>query len=278
MATMGRDQPGRDAGKVRILLRVLMALCVIGLVLSAAPLVIKSREYAQGNAAYRQVRKLAFTKEPREASEEAREGGAQCGSSAVDFAALTRINPDVVGWLSNDDATIDYPIVQGREHDFYLNHLFSGEENILGSLFLDYRNSKDYSDRNMVIYAHNMLDASMFASLTRYEDQSFYDSHSTMTLFTPNGDYMLELFAGITVDGTSDLIHLSFSDDDDFVSYVRDVESRSVFQSGVIVGEADRIVTLSTCSYSFENARFILFGRLVGFNEHAPGVCSGGLD
>ncbi len=243
--------------RLQLLLRALMVLCAAGLLYSAATLIAGQQEYARGDAAYDRVRQ---TQPGRRGTSPA--PNAPSDGPVVDFAALAQINPDVVAWLEGGDGIIDYPVVQGADNDHYLTHLFSGEPNKLGSLFVDYRVKGDFTDKNTVIYGHNMKDGSMFASLTGYQSQSYYDSKPVMRLYTPQGAYDIQLFAGILAGGDDAFIHLSFQDDADFLAYTDSLKAASTFQSDIAVGPQDRIITLSTCSYDFDNARYALFGRL----------------
>lgn len=238
-----------DPVRTRVWLRVLMLLCVIGIVWSVSTLIANSQEYAKGDAAYRQVRTLLQ-------SDDAVEPG-------IDFDALRGVNPDVAAWLLAEGSTIDYPVVQGRDNDYYLTHLFNREKNKLGTLFVDYRNSGDFSGKNTIIYGHNMKDGSMFSSLTQYKAQSYYDNLPTMRLYTPEGDYTLALFAGIEADGSEDFVRFAFADDADFLAYIDAVRAQSTFKSRVGIQPQDRIVTLYTCAYETNNARYALFGKLL---------------
>lgn len=64
-------------------------------------------------------------------------------SSAVDFAALKKIDPEIVAWLTIPGTNIDYPIAQHSDNDYYIHHLFTGEWNSSGCLFMDCRNDPD---------------------------------------------------------------------------------------------------------------------------------------
>jgi len=128
---------------------------------------------------------------------------------------------------------------------------------------MDFRNDGGFADRNTMLYGHNMKDGSMFHSLTKYRDQRHYDSHPAMLLHTPGGSYRIELFAGIVVDGDVESVRLAFRDDEDFLDYVAALRQSSTFVSDTAVGAGDRIITLCTCSYEFNNARYALFGKLV---------------
>jgi len=229
-----------------------MVLCAVGILSSVIILFSDSREYAIGDAAYQQLRLIG------ESSEEKQEQHI----NGVDFTSLERINPDVVGWLAAKGTEIDYPVVWGKDNDFYLHHLFTGESNKLGSIFMDYRNHSDFSDKNTIIYGHNMKDGSMFSSLTKYKDQWYYDSFPTMLLYTPVGKFTIELFAGIVVDGNYDSVQFDFKDDHDFQSYADSIKKKSTFESDTIINPDDKIITLITCSYEFSNARYALYGKL----------------
>lgn len=184
-------------------------------------------------------------------------------SLQVDFDALRAINPQVVGWISSDTASINYPVVQGKNNDYYLNHMIDGTVNSNGSIFMDFRNDSELRDRNTFIYGHNMLNGAMFATLSQYSSPGYYEQHPELLLVTPQGSYSLQVFAGCVVPGNSDVYQLSYKDDDDFEAYLEKVRSLSQFATQVEVGIQDQIVTLSTCAYDYDDARYVLFCKLV---------------
>lgn len=261
----------RTKTKLRRILHILMVLCAAGIFYSAFILVSDNREYAAGDAAYQQVCQIRKSSEPaadRNASQQAT-GEALTGeklneqSDSLDFSILEKINPDVVAWITAEDTEIDYPVVLGTDNDYYLRHLFTGERNKLGAIFMDYRNHGDFSDKNTILYGHNMKDGSMFSSLTKYKDQSYYDSFPTMVLYTPIGDFKIELFAGIIVNGDYESIQIDIKDDQDFQNYIDLLKKASSFKSDTVLNADDRIITLCTCSHEFNNARYALFGKLM---------------
>lgn len=242
-------------------------LCAVGLLYSAFILLSDNLEYAEGEASYQQVRLIWESSEP---SADQTGLPLQITSEvytdeqidSVDFSTLEKINPAVVAWLSSEGTEIDYPIVQGEDNDYYLRHLYTGESNKLGSIFMDCRNHEDFSDKNTIIYGHNMKDGSMFSSLAMYKDQSYYDSFPTMFLYTPGGAFKIDLFAGIIVDGSQESVRADFKDDHDFISYINSLKEVSTFKSNTIVATDAQIITLCTCSYEFNNARYALCGKL----------------
>lgn len=235
------------------------------------------RDYSAGNAAYRRLQgfspdtaaiesSLAQTDASLPQSEAAPVVSAsqtELRASRMDFSGLKAVNEDVVGWLSAEAVGINYPVVLGTDNAYYLDHLVTHEPSRLGSLFADYRNQGDFSDRNTVIYGHNMQDGSMFAGLMEYKKQEVYEQPPTLLLFTPDGDYRIELFAGVITDGRQDFGRQDFSTTFDFLAYIDNLRDQSTFQSDVRIKEEDRIITLSTCTYEFEEGRFVVFGKLI---------------
>lgn len=180
----------------------------------------------------------------------------------VDFEGLLAICPDVKGWLTVEGTNISYPVVQAKNNDYYLRRLIDGSYNKAGSLFIDYENSSDFSDRNTVIYGHNLKSGTMFASLAKFKKQSFYDAHPTGQLMTPHGNYTVEFFAGYVADLNSSAWDLEFESDEDFAKWLEQAQERSTFTAAVTPTVQDRVLTLSTCSYEFDNARYVLLGIL----------------
>lgn len=256
----------RAKSKPQQILSILMALCAVMALFCALILIAGSREAFKGDTFCRQVRQLRTSSPPTTppplSIESPVEATHAAAADSVDFLALASINPDVVGWLSSPNTEIDYPVVLGTDNDYYLTHLFTGERNKLGSIFLDYRSRGDFSDRNTVIHGHNMIDGSMFSSLTNYKEQDYYDRCPYMLLDTPDGNYRIELFARTILDGNQESIRFHFKDGRDFQDYVDSLKAASSFMSDTTISASDRIVTLCTCSYEFKNARYALFGKL----------------
>lgn len=180
----------------------------------------------------------------------------------IDFDALKANYPHVVGWIYLPDTPINYPIVCGADNNQYLRHLPNGSYNDAGSIFLDYRCGKVGKTRNTVIYGHNMNNGTMFSTLTEYKHQGYFDDNPYIYLLTPEGNYRIEFYAGAVVDISSN-IYSALPDDDTFKEVLEEVKNKSTFASDVRVGLSDNIVTLSTCSYEFENARFVMVGKLI---------------
>lgn len=181
----------------------------------------------------------------------------------VDFAALQEINPDIIGWIVIDNTEINYPVLQGPDNEYYLERMYNKVGNGSGSIYLDYRNARNLSDRNNVLFGHNMQNYTMFYGITMYRTQEFYDSQPTILLMTPEQNYVVELFAGYPLDpNTGAAWNLTFDSDEAYAAWLADCKERSEIQTTVTPTVTDRILTMSTCVYDFDDARYILQGVL----------------
>lgn len=183
----------------------------------------------------------------------------------IDWDGLRAVNSDTAAWLLCVGTNINYPVVYSKDNVDYLNTMFNGGKSKVGTLFVDARNSTGFTDRNTIIYGHNMRNHSMFWTLTQYKSQSFYNNHTTMRLILPEGKYELQLFAGIVIaaNETDTFWRVDFDSDEEFLEWVDTMKSHSTFTSYVDVAATDRVVTMSTCTYEFNNARYIVLGKLV---------------
>lgn len=187
---------------------------------------------------------------------------------SVDFDELLQQSSDVVGWLYSADTPINYPVVRGEDNDYYLHRFLDGSYNPSGTLFVEVLCEGDFSGKNTIIYGHNMNDGSMFASLVKYRDanQEYYDEHPVMYLNTPEQNYRIDIFAGYITDADSSTYTIGFGTDEAFEAYIENVRAQSLFEAPVEVSSEDRIVTLSTCSYEYTDARCVIQGKLVPIN------------
>ena len=174
---------------------------------------------------------------------------------------LKSINEDYRFWLTIEGTQIDYPVVQSEDNDFYLNKDFNKEESVSGMPFLDFRN--DYlNDKNTIIYAHNMKNGSMFGELDKFKDENFYNENNQITIEVNGEINTYEVFSAYVEEDTVDYLKVEFSEDE-YEDYINNAIEKSMHQSDIEVNVEDKIITLSTCSYEFENARFVVHAKLV---------------
>ena len=175
----------------------------------------------------------------------------------VDFEALSEINPDIVAWIHIADTNISYPVVQGQDNDHYLHYLFDGTKNKAGSIFLDHRSDPHFRDRHTVIYGHHVKDKTMFSRLMRYKKQSFYDEHTDILLVTPDAYYSLRVFSGYVADSHTNAWDLDMTEQE-HEQWLSQIREKSCFQTDYAPPPGAPIITLSTCTYEFDNAKFVL--------------------
>lgn len=178
----------------------------------------------------------------------------------IDFAGLKEINDDCVAWIYIEDTAINYPVVQGTDNSYYLKHLIDGKWNSAGCIFLDSRVDSNLSDRHSIIYGHHMKNGTMFSGLTKYKKQDYYEAHSEGLLITPERTYRIEFFAGYVANVNDSAWDIGFESDEDYEAWLQQAKDRSIFKSPLSPAVTDRVLTLSTCSYEFDNARFVLLG------------------
>ena len=162
---------------------------------------------------------------------------------------------------------LNYPIVQTAEEggEYYLYRDIDGSSNKNGTVFLDWQCSSNFTSQNNLVYGHNMKTGRMFAPIVKYRDQSFYDAHPYMYLYTPNQLYKVNLFAGMVTPHDSDVYAYELSSD-----YIKECIANSTFKSNVGTPTGN-ILTLSTCAYDFDNARYVVMGELVPIDWPSSG-------
>lgn len=180
----------------------------------------------------------------------------------VDFETLWQENEDIVAWIYCEDTPIHYPVVQSSDNNYYLRRLLNGEYNINGTIFLDYRCDPDFSDFNSIVYGHHMKSGEMFGTLPKYKEQEYYDEHPVMYLLTPEQNYKIELIAGYITPSSSDTYSFPKTVEDKS-AFLEHALQESTFKSSASANETDSLITLSTCSYEYEDARYVVVGRLV---------------
>lgn len=241
------------------LYRIVCGILVIVMLVSAWKIWSIMSEYKEGEDTYQKIEEFVTIPSPAPSAEASAAPEEQF--PVVDFQSLQEMNSDVVGWIYIPGTHINYPVVQGTDNDYYLNRLFTKQWNSAGSIFMDYRNAPDFTDWHTIIYGHQMNNRTMFNDLRLYEDQEFYDQQPVGYLITPEATYLLEFFSGYVSSVDTNAWDLNFTQDS-FGSWLGDIQGRSAFTSQVQPQVGDRVVTLSTCSTAFENARFVLHAVL----------------
>ena len=175
---------------------------------------------------------------------------------------LQEISEDAIAWLTVDGTSIDYPVMQGRNNDEYLNKDPFGKFSLSGSIFLDSRNSADFSDPYSMLYGHHMEHGAMFGALDYFIEQSYFDQHRTGTLTTVSGqDYNLRFFAACKAYATEKTVF----DPPDTTNeqLLQFIQKNAAIYEPQGVNADSRILALSTCQSAENVERMIVFGIMI---------------
>lgn len=168
----------------------------------------------------------------------------------VDFKKLKSENSDVVAYIKVNNTNIEYPIVKTSNNNFYLNHSFDKSKNSRGWIFADYKNKFDNTDKNIVIYGHNMRDESMFGSLKNILNKEWYNNaeNNNITFLTEKENYIYKVFSIYKIESEDYYIKTNFKNDEDYEKFLNTIKNRSIKNFDINLNINDKIITLSTCA------------------------------
>lgn len=258
--------------RLRRLRKVLVGLFALVFIGSAAGVAFIYHERSESQRIYKEASDR-FTQDVETGEPKDKVQEQTIAPKVVDFDKLCGENEDVVGWLYCPDTIIDYPVLHGKDNDEYLRHDYTREYNINGSIFVDADNARGFTDANTIVYGHHMATGAMFAVLEEWGAQSYYEEHPVMWLLTPTQDYQVVLVSGHHASAYSDMYEIYHEHDNDFARFLQEAVDQSDFKpiEDATVNPKRNYIMLSTCAYIFDNARYVLHGKLVPVNS-AGGV------
>lgn len=178
------------------------------------------------------------------------------------FEDLVKQNPEVFGWLTVKGTKIDYPLLQADNNSKYVNTDVYGNFSLSGSIFLDYKNEKDFTNMNNILYGHHMQKGKMFGQLDLFKNKKYFEKHKTGKLFFNNQWHKVEFFAFLHTDAYDDIIYnTSLQWQADGQRYLEYVQKKSIHFREISKGEKN-FLTLSTCNLNSTNGRYILIGYI----------------
>ena len=278
--------------------RGIMAVCACVFIASAGSLVQKLADYQRGDEIYGDIaenifntdlagnRAVATSSPSREnpamldyytsLTENAEEISDSNDSSynvkfeqmKANLTYLKSLNPDIYGYIHIDGTRISFPIVQGRDNEYYLERAYNNEYMVCGSIYADYQaDRKIINNRNTVFYGHNMLDGNMFNNVMLFLDEAVFNS-KVIEIYTFDGIYTYEPFAIFKTVYTYQYFRMNFSSDADFIAFCEEMQSKSEHNKNMTFTGDDRVITLSTCTSSDDPAsyyvgRYALHAKLI---------------
>ncbi len=187
----------------------------------------------------------------------------------IDFYALRNDNPDVIGWIKLDQTPINYPILMSgidKQEDYYINHDMNLASKSAGSIYVQRFNSDDFSDFNTIIYGHNMMNGSMFGTLKKFRNKTYFDENRIIYIYTPKHILKYEIISAFIHDDRHLLNSYGFMSKEGRAKFIGVCEKPNTLVKNIAenfsVKDDDRLITLSTCT-SAEKERYLVVAKLI---------------
>lgn len=267
---LARKKKKSGGGKIWIILMII-CLCVMGF--SVYQLLSIFLEYKAGTDEYDDLQQFVLSEIPEDEEywEESGDEGdtGETGDveqeealQRISFAELKEINEEIIAWIGIPGTKISYPVMQGDDNVYYLNHTFSHKVNSAGSLFMEVLNAEDFSDYHTLIYGHNMKNGSMFGTLSYYKSPTYLVAHPYIYVDVEEGRLKYQIFSCYETTADSDSYTIGFAPDDVYADYLAKIKGRAAYDTGVEVSQEDQILTLSTCTRSGQ-LRYLVHAKRV---------------
>ena len=165
------------------------------------------------------------------------------------FTDLLKKNKDTVAWLKVKNTKVNYPVVQGKTNDYYLNRDFNKRKNSMGWIFMDYRNDPVNLDQNTIIYGHNIKQGIMFGTIKNMMEKKWYTNKDNLiiTFNTPTANMKFKIFSLYNIKPTEDYLQTEFNTKEEFRKFINMITKRSKYDFKVEIPNGAKILTLSTC-------------------------------
>ena len=184
-------------------------------------------------------------------------------SELAGFSSLQAINPEVIGWLTLYDTPVDYPLLQSEDNHKYLSLDALGNSNSVGSIFLDYRSSSDFSDFNTIVYGHHVAGGQVFGSLKYFVDEDYFAKHRYGSIYYGGRERGLEILAILEADAYDETIYQpAVKTTEERQAYYQYLLSKAKHKRDVAVSASSKLVLLSTCYVDVTNGRHLLVAKI----------------
>ncbi len=241
----------------KILILLFIVICFVGVVYYFYKVFIWNKSLNDNSTLKSEIDELVIMEDDEESN----------NKFNIDFESLKKKNSDTVAYIKVNNTKIDYVVVKGKDNDYYLHHNFNKKWNVAGWVFADYHNKFDESDKNIVIYGHNMKNGSMFGTLKTILNKKWYKNkkNNIVNLVTENGEYSYQVFSIYSIDSEDYYINTKFKNNKEFDKFVKKIKSRSIYNYKVDVSGNDKILTLSSC-IGTKGKRVVLHAKLIEEN------------
>lgn len=237
----------------KTLINILIVIVSIFLAHEIYSLIKLKRDERVGAETYSKIREMSFDVSSEKKVYKIDEDKFE-QSKGPDFDKLRTMNNEIVLWIKSDEGHIDYPVVKTDNNTKYLYTGADGKKNIVGSIFMDYRNEDAY-DPFVMIYGHMMEDESMFATLNEFKTKPKFDG---FTFYTAGKSFKTKAVLSALISGDEYINPRDYDDFNKRKEFYDTIRKNALYDANYNLKEEDRIVNLVTCSYERKNLRLVV--------------------
>ena len=185
------------------------------------------------------------------------------------ITTLKQENPEIQGWIKIEGTNINYPLLQGKDNEYYLTHNFKNEKTSYGSIYVNTNCDLKNDKSNVIIYGHDMKDGQMFSDLIKYADKEYYDGHKTIKITTEDSEneytivnvFKSKVFYKDEKNVFRFYQYYNLENEKQFKDYISNCKKLQLYDTGIEANYGDQLVTLITCEYSNENGRMVVVAK-----------------
>lgn len=184
---------------------------------------------------------------------------------------LQKENNEIIGWLEIEGTNINYPVLQGKDNEFYMKNNYKKEKSKDGSIFLDKSYNWDIPSSNLLLYGHNNKNGIMFQDLLKYKNEDFYKEHTKIKFTTNKEDNVYEIisvfYSRVYYKSEKNVFRYYYfvnaNNEQEYNDFVNNAKKSSIYDTGIDANYGDQLLTLSTCEYSQEDGRFVVVAKKI---------------
>lgn len=186
------------------------------------------------------------------------------------YSLLYAANSDFVGYLIIPGTKINTAVLQHSDNVYYYDHDFYGKFSKYGSIYVPTNNNMIYLGMNTTLMGHHMKDGSRFHDLKYYRTIDGYKKAPIIEFNTAFSNYKWKIYGAFILNGDKSgdndyLMSTTFTNisQQSFEKYIAEIDKRTLYETGVDLLPTDKILTLLTCTYEFDNARLYVIARML---------------
>lgn len=245
------------------IIKILTIIFLICLISAIGYIVYEKHKSSENKKMYNELQENAILDQTTEDLAEVKE------EFVEKVRELQEENPDVKGWIRIEGTSINYPLLQTDNNDYYLTHNYKKEKSSYGSIFINKKSNIKDNNSNVIIYGHNMKNSQMFNELLNYQSKDFYTEHPIIQVATEEGEYNYEIICAfksrIFYKNEKNVFryyqYYNFETESKFNEYIKNCKSIQLYDIGKTAKYGEQLITLITCEYSRENGRMVVVAR-----------------